>query len=125
MGFSEVANPKYNLDIDRAVATYGHRIVASRGSVTHHGKVKMTPGGSSLPAWDASNPAVVSAWRQASAQFAQGASGNVAVLQDTAVRVNSVWAEVEYPALTANPSVTSITAINPETGASTLLWSRP
>jgi hypothetical protein len=41
MGFSEVANPKYNLDIDRAVATYGHRIVASRGSVTHHGKVKV------------------------------------------------------------------------------------
>lgn len=41
MGFSEVPNPKYNLDLDRAVATYGHRIVASRGSVAHHGKVNV------------------------------------------------------------------------------------
>lgn len=28
MGFSGVANPKYNVDIDRLVATYGHRILA-------------------------------------------------------------------------------------------------
>jgi hypothetical protein len=28
MGFSGVPNPKYNIDIDAAVATYGHRIVA-------------------------------------------------------------------------------------------------
>ncbi len=87
--------------------------------------LEMTPGGSSLPPWDASNPAVVNAWRQASAEFAQGASGNVTVLQDTTVRVNSVWAEVEYPALTSNPNVTSITAINPETRTSTVLWKRP
>lgn len=28
MGFSGVANPKYNVDVDRLVATYGHRIIA-------------------------------------------------------------------------------------------------
>lgn len=28
MGFTRVANPKYNIDIDGLVATYGHRIVA-------------------------------------------------------------------------------------------------
>jgi hypothetical protein len=33
MGFSQVANPKYNLDLERRVAAYGHRIVAGRGSV--------------------------------------------------------------------------------------------
>jgi filamentous hemagglutinin len=81
--------------------------------------------GITLPAWDASNPDVVNAWRQASAAFARGAQGNVTVLQETGVRVNSVWAEVEYPALTANPNVTSITGVNPVTGDSTLLWSRP
>ncbi len=27
-GFSQVPNPKYNLDVDALVATYGHRIVA-------------------------------------------------------------------------------------------------
>lgn len=41
MGFSQVPNPKYNLDLDRAVATYGHRIVASRGSIAHHGQVNV------------------------------------------------------------------------------------
>jgi hypothetical protein len=37
MGFSQVANAKFNIDIDRAVAVYGHRIVASRGSVPLYG----------------------------------------------------------------------------------------
>lgn len=48
--------------------------------------------------------------------------GNVPVLQTDAVRVNSIWAEVEFPAL--NPNVTSRTAVNPETGIEVLLWSR-
>ena len=48
--------------------------------------------GIKLPAWDANNPAVVSAWRQASADFASVASGNVRVLQSDAVRLKSVWA---------------------------------
>lgn len=78
----------------------------------------------SLPAWDASNPAVVSAWRNASREFAAGASGNVRVLQADAVRVNSIWAQVEFPALKANPNVTSITSIDPRTGAEVLLWRR-
>jgi hypothetical protein len=38
MGFSRVRNPKLNVDIDRNVATYAHRIVASRGSVPTYGK---------------------------------------------------------------------------------------
>lgn len=80
--------------------------------------------GITLPAWDASSPAVVSAWRDASAQFARGASGNVRVLQGDAVRMDSVWAQVEFPALKANTSVTSITAINPSTGVSSVIWRR-
>jgi hypothetical protein len=39
MGFSRVLNPKYEIDIDAAVAAYAHRIVASRGSVPHYGRV--------------------------------------------------------------------------------------
>lgn len=38
-GFAHVSNPKYNLDLARRVATYGHRLVASRGSVAQHGTV--------------------------------------------------------------------------------------
>ena len=80
--------------------------------------------GISLPAWDASNPSVVSAWRTASADFAAGARGTVRVLQDDAVRVNSVRAEVEFPALKANPNVTSIRGVDPRTGGETVLWGR-
>lgn len=39
MGFSRVPNPKYNLDLEAAVAAYGHRIIASRGSVAQLGRV--------------------------------------------------------------------------------------
>lgn len=85
----------------------------------------MAQRGIQLPAWDASNPSVVSAWRQASADFASGASGNVRVLQGADVRIGSVWAEVEYPALVSNPNVTSITSINPATGEQVVLWTRP
>lgn len=84
----------------------------------------MAQRGITLPTWDANNPAAVSAWRSASADFAAGARGNVRVLQADAVRINSVWAEVEFPALRSNPNVTSITAVNPSTGAETILWSR-
>jgi hypothetical protein len=85
----------------------------------------MASRGIQLPAWDASNPSVVSAWRQASADFASGASGNVRVLQGVDVRVGSAWAQVEYPALVNNPNVTSITSINPSTGEQVVLWTRP
>ena len=67
---------------------------------------------------------MVDAWRQASAAFAAGASGNVRVLQGEALRVDSIWATAEFPALKANPAVTSITAIDYSTGAEILLWSR-
>jgi hypothetical protein len=85
----------------------------------------MAQRGIQLPGWDASNPSVVSAWRQASADFASGASGNVRVLQGADVRIGSIWSDVEYPALISNPNVTSITSINPGTGQQVVLWTRP
>jgi len=39
MGFTQVPNAKYNVDIDRNVAAYGHPIIASRGSIPHYGTV--------------------------------------------------------------------------------------
>jgi filamentous hemagglutinin len=62
--------------------------------------------------------------RSGSEEFAKGARGDVTVLQGESVRINSIWAKVEYPALQSNPAVTSITAVNPETGSSVRLWSR-
>jgi RHS repeat-associated protein len=80
--------------------------------------------GIQLPAWDANNAASVAAWSQASQQFAAGASGDITVLQGDALRIKSVWGQTEYSALKANPNVTSITAVNPNTGERVLLWSR-
>jgi hypothetical protein len=87
--------------------------------------------GISLPQWNANDPAVVASWRQASLEFAQGASGNVRVLQpsnamryDTVFGKVSVWAEVEFGALQRNLNVRSITATIPETGENFLLWTR-
>lgn len=37
VGFTKVAVAKYNMDVDRLVSTYAHRIVASRGSIPHYG----------------------------------------------------------------------------------------
>ncbi len=84
----------------------------------------MAARGLRLPAWDPKNPAVVVAWERASADFAAGASGHVRVLQTDAVGVSSIWGRIEFKCLVANPNVSSITAVNPETGAQILLWSR-
>jgi hypothetical protein len=101
---------------DKAAASW----VATNGGATL--ETTLAARGITLPVWNASSPAVVAAWRSASAQFAAGARGVVRVLQDTGVRVNSVWAEVEFPALMANPNVTSIVSINVQTGARVVLW---
>jgi hypothetical protein len=102
-----------------AVAT---RWVAQNGGSTL--ETRLAARGIKLPAFEPSNPASVAAWRQASRAFAAGARGNVRVLQTDAVRIHSTWAEVEFPALKANPNVKSITAVNPETGLENLLWAR-
>lgn len=106
----------------RGGADTASRWAASKGGATLEST--MASRGVKLPAWDPSNPSSVVAWRSASKDFAAGARGNVRVLQDDAVRVNSIWAQVEYPALRANRRVTSITAVNPRTGATKVLWSR-
>ncbi len=80
--------------------------------------------GITLPAWDASNPATVAAWQNASKSFAQGASGDVNAVLGSTLRPGSVWETVELPALKANPNVTSITTIDPATGVKTIIWKR-
>jgi Flp pilus assembly pilin Flp len=83
--------------------------------------------GVKLPPWPTSGPvpeATEKAWRDASREFAQGASGNVRVLQGDSVGVGRVWGKDEFPALINNPNVKSITAVDPRTGQEILLWKR-
>lgn len=97
------------------------RWAAQNGGVTLESTLASR--GIALPAWDASNPATVAAWRQASMDFATGARGNVRVLQGDALRVDSIWRD-EFRVLQANPNVNSIRAISPHSGSEVLLWSR-
>jgi len=129
---STLASSSWNLatGTDEAVFWSGIRRgdASAAAWVSRHGgatlETTIAERGIQLPVWDPANPASLAAWRRASEEFAAGARGSIRVLQTEMVRVNSIWAEVEFPALKANPNVTSITAVNPETGTEVLLWSR-
>jgi RHS repeat-associated protein len=78
-----------------------------------------------IPAFDPRNQASKEFWKKASKDFSMGAQGNVRVLQEDKLRINCIWGGVEFPTLTKmNPRVTSITSVDPRTGAETLLWRR-
>jgi hypothetical protein len=80
--------------------------------------------GIKMPVWDASNPTSVAAWKDASASFAQGASGDVRVVLGGNVSPTSIWQTTELPALRSNPNVTSIISVDASTGAETTIFSR-
>jgi hypothetical protein len=101
----------------------GESIAASYASKAGGTTLEQTAGAAGLPAYDASNAASVAAWRGASESFARGASGNVRVVLGNS-SPESIWNTVELPALQANTAVTSITAVDPATGSTSLLWSR-
>jgi hypothetical protein len=80
--------------------------------------------GIQMPAWDASNPAVVQAWQNVSAQYAAGASGTVRAVIGSSLRPGNVWETAELPALMNNPKVTQIITVDPATGASKVIFTR-
>jgi hypothetical protein len=80
--------------------------------------------GIEMPVWDASNPASVQAWEDASKAFASGASGDVRAVVGSNVRPGSIWQKVELPALQDNPNVTKIIGVDPVTKAETVLWAK-
>lgn len=71
--------------------------------------LEMTARGQELAAsnleWTEAKPL----WEAASEEFASGASGDVHVFQAAeGVRVESMWAKIEYPILSQNPAVNII-----------------
>ncbi|TCR62902.1 hypothetical protein [Rhizobium sp. BK376] len=98
------------------------QIAQQNGGTTLEMLIKQN--GIQMPAWDASNPAVVQAWQDISAKYAAGASGTVRAVIGSNLRPGNVWESAELPALIDNPKVTQIITIDPATGASNVIFSR-
>jgi RHS repeat-associated protein len=77
-----------------------------------------------LPPWDANNPAVVTAWKDASRSYAEGVSGTVYAVIGSSLRPGNVWETAELPALHTNPNVTKLVQIDPLTGVQTTIFER-
>jgi hypothetical protein len=77
-----------------------------------------------MPAYDPSVPASVSAWTNISSELAKNASGEVRAVLGSQLRPQSIWETYELPALLSNPSVTKITAIDPKTGLEKVIFDR-
>jgi hypothetical protein len=68
-----------------------------------------------MPAWDATNPEVVKAWKAVSADYATGSTGTVRAVIGQNLRQGNVWETAELPALMKNPNVDRIITIDPVT----------
>lgn len=77
-----------------------------------------------MPAWDATNPAVVKAWQDISAEYASGVSGTVRAVIGQSLRPGNVWETAELPALMKNPSVDKIITIDPVTKGEKIIYVR-
>lgn len=77
-----------------------------------------------MPAWDATNPEVVRAWKTISADYAAGASGTVRAVIGKSLRPGNVWETAELPALMRNPNVERVITIDPVTNVETEIFTR-
>lgn len=73
-----------------------------------------------LPKWNPKDPESVRFWEEASAAFAENASGSVRAVVGSDLRPGNIWQTVEIPRLQQNPGVTSISQLDPDTG----MWTR-
>jgi hypothetical protein len=80
--------------------------------------------GVKMPEWDADNPDVVRTWGDASAAYAQEASGEVRAVVGEDLRPGNVWETRELDSLKNNPEVTRIVRVDPKTGETEVLWER-
>ncbi len=77
--------------------------------------------GVDMPEWDADNPAAVATWTQVSEAYASGASGTVRAVLGENIRPDAVW-WAELDRLKANPDVTSVVRIDPDTLVESVIW---
>ncbi|MBS1905236.1 MAG: hypothetical protein JST33_01445 [Actinobacteria bacterium] len=94
--------------------------IASQGNATTLEQL-LDERGIELPEWDDTNPATVATWTQVSEAYASGAAGTVHAVLGENIRPNAVWwAELER--LKANPNVTQVIKVDPDTLVKTVIW---
>ncbi|MFT8180999.1 endonuclease, partial [Mycobacteroides chelonae] len=77
-----------------------------------------------LPVWNRHDPASVQFWEDASRAYAENTNGEVTAVIGSDLRPGNIWQTVEIPRLMENPGVTKIVQIDPDTGKSTVIFSR-
>ncbi|MBN9223181.1 hypothetical protein [Microbacterium sp.] len=96
------------------------RIAAANGGRTLE-QTLAANGVDPLPVWDETDVESVRFWEDASAAFAENASGDVRAVVGSDLRPGNIWQTIEVPRLIDNPGVTSIVEINVDTGVATRL----
>lgn len=77
-----------------------------------------------LPVWNRHDPVSVQFWEDASKAYAENTNGEVTAVIGSDLRPGNIWQTVEIPRLMDNPGVTKIVQIDPDTGKSTVIFSR-
>lgn len=77
-----------------------------------------------LPVWNRHDPVSVQFWEDASKAYAENTNGQVTAVIGSDLRPGNIWQNVEIPRLMENPGVTKIEQIDPDTGKSTIIFSR-
>ncbi|SLJ68619.1 Uncharacterised protein [Mycobacteroides abscessus subsp. bolletii] len=77
-----------------------------------------------LPVWNRHDPVSVQFWEDASRAYAENTNGEVTAVIGSDLRPGNIWQTVEIPRLMDNPGVTKIVQIDPDTGKSTVIFSR-
>nr|WP_279308033.1 RHS repeat-associated core domain-containing protein [Niveispirillum sp. BGYR6] len=97
------------------------KVATSKGGTTL--EMLAASKGVDMPKWDGS-PGATKAWQNASAAYAEGASGKVRAVLGDNLRPGNIWETFELPALKNNPTVTQISRVHPNTEIETIIWSR-
>lgn len=99
------------------------QIALSRNGVTLESKIASE--NIVMPEWDLGNAASVQAWEEVSAAYANQVSGEIRAVVGQQLRPDNIWETIELPRLKANPNVTKITTIDPQTLLETVIFVRP
>ena len=77
-----------------------------------------------MPEWDFDVPDSILAWESASMEYAKQVSGDVYAIIGKNLRPGNVWEKIELPNLIANPNVSRIIIVDPDTLAETIIFTR-